>query len=172
MWNRQTKLLEILTQRWQWHLVIGLTVWLLFVVLEPMIPFRSLTRWQMLWTHLAYATGYSVMMWSLVLGFLGIFSRFCSDASPWRRYVTDASYWIYIAHLPLVVALQVALGRLALPWPIKYPLICLVATLLLFTSYHYLVRATFIGVQLNGRLYPRSWPWQIPSPQAKSQALG
>jgi hypothetical protein len=35
--------------------------------------------------------------------------------------------------------------------------------LLLFLGYHYLVRNTFVGVQLNGRRYPRAWPWQKPS---------
>ena len=169
LWNRQTKLLEILARRWQWHLAIGVIVWILFGLLEPMIPFRRLTRSQLLWTHLAYTTCYALMMWAFVLGFLGVFIRFCANPSPWRRYVTDASYWIYIVHLPLVVALQVALGRVPLPWPIKYPFICAVALLLLFTSYHYLVRATFIGVQLNGRRYPRRWPWQMQAAQAGTQ---
>jgi glucans biosynthesis protein C len=160
LWNRQTQLLEILTKRWQWHLAIGAVVWILFGLLEPMIPFRRLTRQQLLWTHLTFATCYALMMWALALGFLGVFGRFCANPSPWRRYVTDASYWIYIVHLPLVVALQVALGRLPIPWPIKYPFICVVSLVLLFLSYHYLVRTTFIGVQLNGRRYPCLWPWQ------------
>jgi hypothetical protein len=75
-------------------------------------------------------------------------------------------------HLPLVVALQVALGRVAIPWPIKYPFICVVALLLLFTSYHYLVRTSFIGVQLNGRRYPRLWPWQMQAPHSANQLAG
>ena len=163
LWNRQPKLLEILARRWQWHLAIGVTAWILFGLLEPRIPFRSLTRSQLLWTRLAYTACYALMMWALALGCLGVFIRFCANPSPWRRYVTDASYWIYIAHLPLVVALQVAFGRVPLPWLVKYPPICAVALLLLFTSYHYLVRATFIGAQLNGRRYPRRWPWQTQS---------
>ena len=103
---------------------------------------------------------YAHMMWGFVLGFLGVFARFCRHVNAWTRYVADASYWIYIVHLPLVVALQVLLGRVALAWPVKYLCICAAAFVPLFLSYHYLVRGTFIGAQLNGHRYPRVWPWQ------------
>ena len=57
-------------------------------------------------------------------------------------------------------AARKAIGRLAVAWPIKYAGLCAVALTLLFLSYHYLARGTFIGTQLNGRRYPRIWPWQ------------
>ena len=66
-------------------------------------------------------------------------------------------------HLPVVVALQVLIAPVALPWPVKYLCICLIVMLLVFLSYHYLVRGTFIGAQLNGRRYPRVWPWEVSS---------
>ena len=72
-----------------------------------------------------------------------------------RRYVADASYWIYLAHLPVVAALQVVRGRLPLHWSVKFPLILVASLAVLFASYHYLVRPTFIGQFLNGRRYPR-----------------
>jgi hypothetical protein len=34
----------------------------------------------------------------------------------------------------------------------------------LFVSYRYLVRSTFIGATLNGRRYPRSLPAAVPRP--------
>jgi glucans biosynthesis protein C len=43
---------------------------------------------------------------------------------------------------------------MAAPWVLKYPLILAVALPVLFLSYHYLARPTFIGAQLNGRKYP------------------
>jgi hypothetical protein len=52
------------------------------------------------------------------------------------------------------VALQVALAYVPLPWEVKDPLILVVALPVLFASYHWLVRSTFIGRQLNGRTYP------------------
>ena len=61
---------------------------------------------------------------------------------------------MYLAHLPLVVALQVWVAHWPVPWAVKFLVINLIAFPVLFLSYHYLVRSTFIGQQLNGRRYP------------------
>jgi hypothetical protein len=152
LWHRQPGLLDIIARRWLLYLAIGVLAWIGFGLAQGKVHWVRIT-WTLLYAH---------MMWGLILGFLGLFTRFCHRVSAWTRYVADASYWIYIAHLPLVVALQVLVGRWAMPWPIKYALICAVALPLLFLSYHFLVRGTFIGVQLNGRRYPRVWPWKKP----------
>lgn len=149
LWHRQPGLLDTIARRWGFYLSVGVVAWIGVGLSHGNIP----------WGKLAYSLAYAHMMWGLVLGFLGMFTRYCRRESAATRYVADASYWVYIVHLPLVVALQVWLGRVVLPWPIKYAIICLVVLLLAFLSYHYLVRATFIGVQLNGRRYPRDWPW-------------
>lgn len=67
------------------------------------------------------------------------------------RYLSDASYWLYIVHLPIVLAIQYWLldqpGGIA--W--KYT-ITTVATLgICLLSYAILVRHTPIGWLLNGR---------------------
>ena len=94
------------------------------------------------------------MMWGFVLGFLGLFVRFRRAANARWRYIADSSYWIYLVHLPVVVALQILVAQWPAHWTLKYPLIVAAAVPLLFLSYHYLVRSTFIGAQLNGRRYP------------------
>ena len=50
-------------------------------------------------------------------------ARSCRGQSAAVRYVADASYWIYLVHLPVVAALQVAVGHLPLHWSVKFPLI-------------------------------------------------
>jgi peptidoglycan/LPS O-acetylase OafA/YrhL len=154
LWHRQPGLLANIARRWPWHLGIGVLAWLGFGFVEGNIG------------RVAFTFLYAHMMWGFVLGFLGMFTRFCQGGNAWTRYVADASYWIYIMHLPLVVAFQVAVGRVAVPWPVKYPIICALALALLFLSYHYLVRGTFIGAYLNGRRFPRQWPWQARADQA------
>ena len=37
-----------------------------------------------------------------------------------RRYLADASYWLYLIHLPILMALQVAVSHLYWPWPVKF----------------------------------------------------
>jgi glucan biosynthesis protein C len=103
------------------------------------------------WVHSAL---YALMMWGFVLGFLGLFVRFRRHPSPRWRYIADSSYWIYLVHLPVVVALQILVARWPVHWVLKYPLVVTAAVPVLYLSYHYLVRSTFIGVQLNGRRYP------------------
>ena len=51
--------------------------------------------------------------------------------------------------------MQVIVGRWPLHWTIKFPLVVVVSMAVLFASYHYMVRSTFIGKFLNGRRYPR-----------------
>jgi peptidoglycan/LPS O-acetylase OafA/YrhL len=74
-----------------------------------------------------------------------------SGFSPARRYAADASYWLYLVHLPIVIALQVAVSRLDWPWPVKFAAILVVVFPLLFASYQLLVRSSFVGAVLNGR---------------------
>jgi hypothetical protein len=72
-----------------------------------------------------------------------------------RRYLADSSYYLFLAHLPLVFFLQVVFAKVPLHWTVKFPLIFTIALTVLLVSYHYWVRPTFIGALLNGRKYPR-----------------
>jgi peptidoglycan/LPS O-acetylase OafA/YrhL len=164
--HRQPTLLDCFGRNWWWHLEIAFVLWLLFgiygkyeyQVLAALS--QKMTRWEYIWSRLVYMSAYSCMMWAFVLGLLGFFTRFFQRPSIWLRYLNDSSYWIYLIHFPIVVSLQVLLGPIAAPWLLKYIAINAMAFLLLFASYHYLVRNTFIGIQLNGRRYPLKWPWQ------------
>ncbi len=107
-------------------------------------------------TKLALAFAYSTAIWCWCFATIGLAMRVLSRESTRIRYVADASYWIYLVHLPIVAALQVAVGHLPLHWSLKFPLILIASFALLFASYRYLVRSTFIGQFLNGRRYPRT----------------
>jgi hypothetical protein len=62
---------------------------------------------------------------------------------------------MYLVHFPIVMLLQAWMLRWPLHWSIKLSMVLAITSVLLFTSYHYLVRSTFMGVFLNGRKYPR-----------------
>jgi hypothetical protein len=112
----------------------------------------------------AYSLGYGLVMWLLIFGTLGFFQARCPDHSPAWRYVADSSYWIYLAHLPLVALLQIWMA--SWPWPgvVKFALLNLIAFTVLFATYHYLVRSTFLGQMLNGQRYPfLAWPFARPA---------
>jgi glucans biosynthesis protein C len=66
------------------------------------------------------------------------------------RYLADASYWVYIVHLPVLLAIQYRLLDIHTSWQAKFT-ITVVATLgISFASYHLLVRNTVLGKLLNG----------------------
>ncbi len=88
--------------------------------------------------------------WCLSLGMMGLFAHCFRHLGYRARWFTDSAYWIYLAHLPLVLALQIAVLPLAWPASLKFLLVFTTATALLFASYHWMVRYTWIGTLLNG----------------------
>jgi hypothetical protein len=93
----------------------------------------------------------SLFAWWMSLACIGLFRSCLNKQRPWIRYLSDSSYWLYVAHLPLVVMLQISV--LDLPWNSfgKLFAISAVSILLLLLSYQLMVRHTPIGWMLNGR---------------------
>ena len=89
--------------------------------------------------------------WGMCLGLIGLFRILLTRERPSVRYLADASYWIYLVHLPLVIGAQIVLRDWALPSGIKFLLITGGVTAVLLLSYQAFVRYTPIGTLLNGR---------------------
>ncbi len=120
-------------------------------------PYRSPIK-------LGFSLLYAGVCWCFVLGTLGFFQEKCSKQSKVWRYIADSSYWVYLAHLPLVIWLQIWLAPYAWPGLVKFGILNAVSFLLLFSSYHFCVRSTIVGRILNGRAYPFTWPkWPLNS---------
>jgi glucans biosynthesis protein C len=100
---------------------------------------------------LAEASVYAIAGWAWTFAMIGMSLRFLSGFSRIRRYLADASYWMYLVHIPLVVALQAGVSHM--PWaaPVKLLFVLGVTLPVLLASYQLLVRNTFVGVILNGR---------------------
>jgi glucan biosynthesis protein C len=97
---------------------------------------------------------HSVAMWLLILGVAGLFLRTLGDHSPYRRSLCDSSYFLYIAHMPVILAFQLLLKDVPLS-PLAKIMVVLVGTIaVLLPIYRWGVRPTFIGAILNGRRYP------------------
>lgn len=87
---------------------------------------------------------------TLVLGFLGVFLRYINAESPVMRYLSDASYWVYLIHVAIVDAVQIWMGNTTLWGPLK-PLLCfIIPVLVALATYQLFVRYTFIGYYLHG----------------------
>lgn len=94
--------------------------------------------------------------WAWVFALIGLAGKLFSGGSPAVRYTADSSYWIYILHLPLVMAVGIALAPTGLPILVKLLITWTVSMVILVLSYDLMVRSTWVGAWLNGRRRPRA----------------
>ena len=100
----------------------------------------------------------SLIVWLFVFGLTGLFIRYLNRPVAWMRYLTDSSYWCYLAHFPVLFWVAALIGPLRAPSPVKVLLVIVLTTATLLLIYHFAVRSTFLGEMLNGRRYPRRNP--------------
>jgi glucan biosynthesis protein C len=99
----------------------------------------------------AGSAGTALTMTWLVLGFLGLALRFGAQPSARVRELSNASYFVYLAHLPLVVGLQLLAHRFGISWWLEVPLVIVLTIALLLAVDRLAVRSTWLGAWLNGR---------------------
>lgn len=89
--------------------------------------------------------------WGMCLGLMGLFRALLGRERRGVRYLSDSSYWLYLAHLPLVVAAQLWVRDWAIPSGVKFLGISAGVTLLLLACYQLFIRYTPVGAALNGK---------------------
>lgn len=127
-----------------WHLAGGPS-------LEPMVEQTS--------DKAVAAWVVALAVYSSAFAAMGLCLKFLSGHSRVRRYLADASYWIYILHLPLVMLAQVWVQDWAGPWWLKLGGVSLGVFAVCLITYELLIRHSFMGQWLNGRRIP----WRRPS---------
>lgn len=100
------------------------------------------------------AAAFGVATYASMFAVVGLALRFWSGRSALRRYLADASYWIYIVHLPLVMAAQVVVKDWPLLWPVKLMIVVVGVMAVCLAGYELTVRHGFMGRWLNGRRVP------------------
>lgn len=93
-------------------------------------------------------------IWLLVWGIFGIFLRYLNSDSPVGRYLADASYWVYLIHVPFTLIVPGLLAGLPLPAVVKLLIVFTLITGFCLLSYHYWVRNRFLG-SVMGDKFPR-----------------
>lgn len=88
--------------------------------------------------------------WLMSFAAIGFFRWLVPAESRTWRYLSDSAYWLYLAHMPLVILLQ----QYSRDWPwsgtLKFLLVTTLATAILLATYQVLVRHTWLGLLLNG----------------------
>ena len=96
---------------------------------------------------------FNFMIPCFIILILSLFLKFFNAESKIMRYISDASYWVYIIHLPLTHFVPGLFHQNNMNVFIKFSVSSIIITFLCFASYHYLIRSTFIGEFLNGKKY-------------------
>lgn len=88
-----------------------------------------------------------------IFGFIAFFLTYFNSYSPRLSFIMDAAYWVYIIHLPIVAFIPGLLAGFSLPSGLKFAITFSVTAIFCFATYKYCVRATFIGMFLNGKVH-------------------
>ena len=105
------------------------------------------------WTRGAATVLRVAFTWVTCFGLMGLFRWVAARERFWVRYVSDASYWMYLWHLPLVIGGQMLVVNWHINVHLKVALICTAVAGILLVVYQLGVRYTLVGTMLNG---PRS----------------
>lgn len=98
------------------------------------------------------------LMWAFTLATVGLFVEYFDRPNPLFRYIADSAYWLYLAHVPVLMYMQIVVAYWPIPWFIKIVIVLGITLIILFVTYRFFVRSTWIGAILNGRRYPRALP--------------
>ena len=132
-------------QDWWVAAILPSVTIVLFAALALMYEVKTKPAW--------YAAGVlqAAYAWLMCFGMMGLFRAIAARERYWVRYMSDASYWIYLWHLPLIVVGYKLIGGWGVSVHLKFGLVCLAVPAALLVVYEYGVRYTPIGTMLNGK---------------------
>lgn len=113
--------------------------------------------------RIAFSVSYNLATWCWMFGLIGTAVRFLRQPDARWRYLADASFFVYLVHLPIVYALQTWMLLWPIHWSVKYVLVVSITLAVSLGLYHVGVRNTFVGLFLNGRRYPPACVTSAPS---------
>jgi glucans biosynthesis protein C len=89
-----------------------------------------------------------IVCWLTLFGIWGVLARYVRKESRVLRYLADASFWIYLVHIPFLVALQSTLSTTELAMPVRWVL-AVSGTLALALGSYALIRETRRQVKVH-----------------------
>jgi glucan biosynthesis protein C len=94
------------------------------------------------WMSIASA---SLFGWLTLYGSLGVCGHLARYGGRAIRYLSDSSYWVYLAHFPVVGLVQADLFLVALPSPVKFLVALAVGLAWSLLTYEGCVRRTWMA---------------------------
>jgi hypothetical protein len=159
---KNPSLLSFIKKEWKYYLLIATLIFSLYIGLDMRVA-KDITEViyqtrigenQTPDVSLFVLTRYSMEIIGAVLfsiGFIGLAEDKFGSYNRFFRFISDGSYWMYLIHLPVVAFTTFFMFG----WPIYPEIKFVIATSftagVCLVTYRYFVRATFIGLFLNGK---------------------
>jgi len=102
------------------------------------------------WERVGLCLLASTFPWLVILGGLGVLLRSERGKGPTMRFLAEASFWVYLIHVPIVALIQLVLLPVEWPAAVKFVIVSVVALTLSYATYGPLVRHSLIGSIING----------------------
>jgi peptidoglycan/LPS O-acetylase OafA/YrhL len=113
--------------------------------------------------HLAAVLVNALCTWALVYMFIGGALRWFDRNAPWIFYLSQASYWVFLVHMPLVLFAGWLLTPYDVPAIVKFTLVCAFSAAVGLLTFHFWVQRTWVSRFLHGRRFNLTWPWRKPA---------
>jgi glucan biosynthesis protein C len=137
---------ELLQKHWKRHGMAAVVVTSAYLYFLAHPVFKSDQRQLILSAPLA-----GVASWLMVYTIVGAAAQFVNKPNGVVRYVSDAAYWVYLVHFPLIIWTIALAAPFALAPGALFALVLTVAIAVPLVSYHYFVRNARLGELLNGK---------------------
>lgn len=96
-----------------------------------------------------------VLVWMIIRALFALFQRFANRPSPAVRYLSDASYSVYLFHHVVVIMAATWLVPVALPASMKFLIVLATAAVVSLSVYHLLIRrSAVLSYLFNGAIRP------------------
>jgi len=141
---------------WPIYFVLAIPALLLGMYWVNLRNEAFVTGWEanqskVIWYHFLTSLCQVFFAWLMIFGCIGLFRRFFGGENKNVRYISDASYWLYITHIFPITILQIWVSDWQYPSFLKFLFICALAMGILLLIYEYAIRYTWVGTMLNGK---------------------
>jgi peptidoglycan/LPS O-acetylase OafA/YrhL len=152
--RRGEMLIDTLGRRWK--LILPLAI----VIILPLALALTFPEGDGSWGLASVAQ--VIFTWAMIVALMGAFRVFLARERRGVRFLSDSSYWLYLAHLPLIIAAQAWIRDWDLPAGVKFFSLTIGVSVLLLITYRLFVRYTPIGTMLNGKRTRPKNPVAVP----------
>ena len=145
---RQVGLLKNIEKFRSSNLILGISLIVLLIVLSLLLADPSPSNAAIILAMLNALYAFASI--TTAFAFIGYMMAYFSSPNAQMRYLSDASYWGYLIHLPIIGFFQIIVAQYDMTWALKLILIFVPSIILVMVSYKYCVRNTWLGLLLNG----------------------